>query len=460
MLSSFASINSFTMKVNFRLVSQALIFFILIASGFSSLNAGTLKGKFINTGKANWVYLYKHIGPEFVKSDSAKLSATQFKFKEKDFSRGYYRIGISEAKSALFVMGNEDIEIEGNVLVLPTLTIKGSKENALLAAFNSFNDNYNKEVGQLDVLAQPILQIRLSDPDKFNVDIKKLQIKLDSLNKEKFSFLKNMESQNKDLFMGKVAGFLAVPDSVGKDNFFKNTDFIDSELAAGDMISTKFILYLQKFVNPQLESWQAEGESLLSKFATGSLNKEAAYVTLIKIFSQHDADYTKSLASRYKSEMPQSKMAVKIYKGLPKGAPVAGELAPDIKLQNPNGKEMSLSSLKGKIVLIDFWASWCGPCRRENPNVVRAYDKYKDKGFTIFSVSLDEDKIKWTQAIQKDQLKWDSHVSDLKGWQSSAARLYNVKGIPATFLVGKDGKIVATNLRGESLEAKLEELCR
>jgi thiol-disulfide isomerase/thioredoxin len=269
-----------------------------------------------------------------------------------------------------------------------------------------------------------------------------------------------MEAQNKDLFMGKVAGFLAVPDTMSKENFFGKTDFTDGELAAGDMISSKFILYLQKFVNPQIESWQAEGESLLSHFPSGSISKEAAYVSLIKIFSQHDADYTKSLATRYKSEMPQSKMANKIFKSLPKGAPVAGELAPDIKLSNPSGKEISLSSLKGKIVLIDFWASWCGPCRRENPNVVKAYEKYKGKGFTIFSVSLDEDKIKWTQAIQKDQLAWDTHVSDLKGWQSSAARLYSVKGIPATFLVGKDGKIVATNLRGESLEAKLEELCR
>ncbi|HEX8549115.1 MAG TPA: DUF4369 domain-containing protein, partial [Cytophagaceae bacterium] len=125
------------MKINFKMRSTISIFLLTIVCSFTQSNATSVKGKFINTGKANWVYLFKHIGPEFIKSDSAKLSATQFKFKEKDFSRGYYRIGISESKSALFILGNEDIEIDGNVLLLPSLTIKGSKENVLLASFNS-----------------------------------------------------------------------------------------------------------------------------------------------------------------------------------------------------------------------------------------------------------------------------------------------------------------------------------
>lgn len=131
-----------------------------------------------------------------------------------------------------------------------------------------------------------------------------------------------------------------------------------------------------------------------------------------------------------------------------------GTEAPDITLNQPNGKPLSLSDLRGQYVLIDFWASWCGPCRRENPNVKRVYDKYHSAGFEVLGVSLDKTKEAWLGAIEADGLTW-RHISDLKFWQSSVVPVYQIQGIPLTVLVDKEGKILAKNLRGQELESTL-----
>ena len=196
----------------------------------------------------------------------------------------------------------------------------------------------------------------------------------------------------------------------------------------------------------------------IEQFIQNEPASPATYFAVKYLFQKPASKLILIAADKMEKELPNSlytKNLVSLAANI--GPTVEGAIAPEISLKTPEGEILALSSLRGKVVLIDFWASWCGPCRKENPNVKKIYEKYKDQGFEIYAVSLDNNEAQWKGAIAKDGLAW-KHVSELLGWKGTVSRAYGVGSIPQTFLLDKEGRIVKTGFRSHELESLIQPL--
>lgn len=235
---------------------------------------------------------------------------------------------------------------------------------------------------------------------------------------------------------GDTAKAKAINDYMSKE--FLNYQNERQEFIASNQNSPALIIALVGMnIENEFEAYEAIMNQIITVFGNSPTVKEYA-------------KYVQGVKEKKISEAKSADDASLLNPG--KMAPIFEELGVDRKTT------YSLANLKGKVVLIDFWASWCGPCRKENPNVVKTYEKYKNDGFTVMSVSLDTDKDKWNAAIKQDKLTWDNHVSDLGGWNSRVGKMYGVNSVPFTVLIDQEGKIINTNLRGEALENELRKI--
>jgi len=250
--------------------------------------------------------------------------------------------------------------------------------------------------------------------------------------------LRIFENEQKELMVNEAEASKEEVNAAFMSSKKKVEDFAKASMVADPGNAYNIVLSMALLPTTSFDQWDPDNLKVLEAVAQGF---ESKY-------------YGQPAAKTIRSQVDQIQSAYSQYASTTNGTITA----PEIAMKNPEGKDLKLSDLRGKVVLIDFWASWCGPCRQENPNVVRLYKKYQNKGFTVFSVSLDEDINAWKSAIQKDGLIWKNHVSDLKGWETPLIKDYGFEAIPFTVLVNKEGKVIGTNLRGEQLERKLEEL--
>ncbi len=425
------------------------------------------------------IYLYDQFGAEFRRIQGVALNKSgekaTFEMSGKVPETGVYVLNYEAQAGLEVILGEDDL-----------VTFEAEADNifgtAKFGAKSPRNADYHQFQMQLARYQQVIQQ-----------NNQKMQQAQQQRNQQ---LMQQLQQQNQQVFQQQgqfVAGYLDKPGILGKtatvfqfepydpnkhqmytdakayyiEGFMSSADFEDPQLAYIPVTSNKFQSYGQTMLMQYGVSYE-EFTSAVDRYIEqtpedSKLRKLLLYATVNAAANSRrhpsQLDIYVLYAKRFTEEFPEDPFTDKVSGDVEKyGKTMIGSKAPDIAQTDPDGNQRKLSDVKGKVILVDFWASWCGPCRRENPRVVKLYQQYKDKGFEIFSVSLDKSKDKWLQAIQADNLTWDNHVSDLQGWQNGAAQNYGVSSIPFTLLLDEEGRIIAKNVRGPALDAKLKEL--
>lgn len=379
----------------------------------------------------------------------------------------FYGVGVGENAIAKVILGEEkEVTLWANVNYMEKARTVNSPANKAL-------ENVIKQVDQFRLESEALRN------DYFNsqnaAQRKPVEERAAKLAASKTRFLDSLKTANPLLW--RTATLYVTPDFVTEkpekaspnsemefygNNYFRFADLKDKAYEETPDVFNGFVNFVKQLAQNGAsgDNLKAYIEAQLAKLPAGTRTYRMALGGVVSglkdlnsnIYPVYVGKYLDLYRNASLGEIGRLELEMK-----KAGTNLAGFEAPDLAGMTPDSSTFSLKQLRGKVVMIDFWASWCGPCRKENPNVVANYNKYKDKGFDILGVSLDREITAWRKAIQQDGLPWH-HISDLKGWQSAHAALYSVSSIPQTLLIDREGKIIARNLRGEQLGQKLREI--
>ncbi len=411
------------------------------------------------------MHLFKFDGLGFIKEQSAsKNDAGEFLFKVKVKDRLFRYVGVEIGKFKSVVLGDDDKVI-----------MKGSCTSFNQATSpEGLNFEYNDMMNKIRANSAKEKGIGTRFARSYNDPVKKEAIILEyaALDQNKRELVEASKTRNK--WLGEVAGLYTyysfqnsgseLPNELAYyvNNYFANADLKSEAFTDMPLLFDVF----NKFTTT-LTKVRGINESMLEKYVTFNLakipaksaSKKMALGGVLSALRSGQSPLFITYANEYLETYGDKSESAQKLRSQIKNAQsfVVGAEAPDFAMNNMEGEKVKLSDFKGKVVLIDFWASWCGPCRKENPHVVKLYEKYQKDGFEILGVSLDKTQDRWVQAVAKDGLTWPQ-VSDLKGWQNEVAQMYSVKSIPHTVLLDKEGKILAFKLRGPQLDQALKEI--
>ena len=377
-----------------------LLILLLIISCSKEQEGFTVSGKLDNAGKG-YIYLQEMTSRELIPVDSVPIDTSgTFLLRGISSNTSFFAVSVFKGDYVYLLAKTGDrITLGGNAEDLAdSYTVEGSEDSKLIRRLTFEQNRTVSRIRQLNKIFNDSLKNADFENLKARLDTAYMEI-VDSQREFSLSFIEtNLHSQ---------ASLMALYMQVGPRNYLLNPEKDFRYYAMVD--SSLSILYPE---SDAVKDLHRQVEELRQK--------------------------------RLMEELSASRLSI-------------GAEAPEIALPSPSGDTIVLSSLRGKIVLLDFWASWCPPCRRENPNLVSNYKKYKEKGFEIYQVSLDKTKAAWLKGIEDDGLEW-VHVSDIQYWNSIVVPIYNIEGIPMSYLLDREGKIIAHNLRGEQLGNKLEEI--